>query len=194
MTFDIRVGQGFDVHALVEGRPLIMGGVTIPYPLGLLGHSDADVLLHALTDAILGTIAAGDIGHHFPPSDPQWRGAASDIFLRHAVQLVAARGGRIALLDATVLCEAPKIAPHANRIAQGDSRSSGIVWRGYVHDVLTIACLAAFVYSLGWIGPALKRARGLGMHSRGLCPSCGYRTQGLPSEKCPECGNTWRPE
>ena len=82
-----RIGQGYDVHRLVEGRPLILGGVTIPHDKGLLGHSDADVGMHALTDAIYGALAQGDIGRHFPPSDPQWKGAASEIFLRHAADL-----------------------------------------------------------------------------------------------------------
>jgi len=110
---DIRTGNGFDVHALGPGDHVILGGVSIEHDQSLIGHSDADVLLHAITDAILGAIAAGDIGHHFPPSDPQWRGASSHKFLDHAVELVAARGGRIAHVDATILCEAPKISPHA---------------------------------------------------------------------------------
>ncbi|HEY1180750.1 MAG TPA: 2-C-methyl-D-erythritol 2,4-cyclodiphosphate synthase, partial [Rhodocyclaceae bacterium] len=91
-SFDIRVGQGFDVHALVEGRPLIMGGVTIPYHLGLLGHSDADVLLHAITDALLGAAGLGDIGRHFPDTDDKWKGADSRVLLRGAMEGVKAAG------------------------------------------------------------------------------------------------------
>jgi len=113
---DIRTGQGFDVHAFTEGDQVWLGGVSIPHSKGLLGHSDADVLMHAVTDAIYGALADGDIGAHFPPSDPQWKGAASDIFLRHAAQLVRERGGMIAHVDGTVICEAPKVGPHRDAI------------------------------------------------------------------------------
>jgi 2-C-methyl-D-erythritol 4-phosphate cytidylyltransferase / 2-C-methyl-D-erythritol 2,4-cyclodiphosphate synthase len=109
---DIRTGQGFDVHAFGTGDHLWLCGVRIAHEQGLVGHSDADVGLHALTDAILGALGAGDIGMHFPPSDPQWRGAASHHFLRHAADLVAAAGGSIAHADITVICERPKIGPH----------------------------------------------------------------------------------
>ena len=109
---DIRVGQGFDVHSFGPGDGLMICGVPIPHSAGVIGHSDADVGLHALTDAILGAIGAGDIGMHFPPSDPQWRGASSDRFLAHAAGLVRARGGSIAALDVTIICERPKIAPY----------------------------------------------------------------------------------
>jgi 2-C-methyl-D-erythritol 4-phosphate cytidylyltransferase/2-C-methyl-D-erythritol 2,4-cyclodiphosphate synthase len=101
--------MGFDVHRLEVGELLWLGGVLIPHDKGLSGHSDADVALHALTDALLGTIAAGDIGTHFPPSDPQWKGADSAQFLQHAAKLIAGKGGRI---DLTIMCEAPKIGPH----------------------------------------------------------------------------------
>lgn len=107
-----RSAQGFDVHRLEAGEELWLGGVRIPHDKGLSGHSDADVALHAITDALLGTIAAGDIGTHFPPSDPQWKGAASAQFLQHAAGLVAAKGGRIDFIDLTLICEAPKIGPH----------------------------------------------------------------------------------
>ena len=113
MSIPFRVGQGFDVHALVEGRPLIIGGVTIPHTHGLLGHSDADVGMHALTDAIYGALAQGDIGRHFPPSDPQWKGAASEIFLRHAADLARSMGYRLSNADVTLICERPKVGPHA---------------------------------------------------------------------------------
>jgi 2-C-methyl-D-erythritol 4-phosphate cytidylyltransferase/2-C-methyl-D-erythritol 2,4-cyclodiphosphate synthase len=109
---DIRVGQGFDVHPFVPGDHLWICGVRIPHGVSLSGHSDADVGLHALTDAVLGAIGAGDIGMHFPPSDPRWRGAASDQFLSHAADLVRARGGAVAAVDVTVICERPKIAPY----------------------------------------------------------------------------------
>jgi 2-C-methyl-D-erythritol 4-phosphate cytidylyltransferase/2-C-methyl-D-erythritol 2,4-cyclodiphosphate synthase len=113
---DIRIGMGFDVHALGEGDHVWLGGVKIAHDQALIGHSDADVLLHALTDAVLGAIADGDIGSHFPPTDEKWRGASSDRFLAHAVALVAARGGRVAHVDATLMCERPKIGPHRDAI------------------------------------------------------------------------------
>ncbi len=109
---DIRTGTGFDVHRLAPGEELWLCGVRIEHDKGLAGHSDADVALHALTDAILGAAALGDIGEHFPPSDPQWRGASSDQFLRHAVKLAREAGYAIANIDLTIICEAPKIGPH----------------------------------------------------------------------------------
>ncbi|TMJ17188.1 MAG: bifunctional 2-C-methyl-D-erythritol 4-phosphate cytidylyltransferase/2-C-methyl-D-erythritol 2,4-cyclodiphosphate synthase [Alphaproteobacteria bacterium] len=115
-TLVSRTGLGFDVHAFAPGTSIWLGGVEIPHDRSLKGHSDADVLLHALTDAILGAIGAGDIGDHFPPSDPQWRGAASSIFLEHARSLVEARGGIIDHVDATIICEAPRIGPHRDAI------------------------------------------------------------------------------
>lgn len=109
---DIRVGTGFDVHRFVEGDNVMLCGVRIPHDKTFLGHSDADVALHALTDAILGAIGDGDIGQHFPPSDPKWAGADSSLFLRHARDLVRARGGVIAHVDVTIICERPKVGPH----------------------------------------------------------------------------------
>jgi 2-C-methyl-D-erythritol 4-phosphate cytidylyltransferase/2-C-methyl-D-erythritol 2,4-cyclodiphosphate synthase len=109
---DIRIGQGFDVHPFVSGDHLWICGVRVPHGMSLAGHSDADVGLHALTDAVLGAIGAGDIGVHFSPSDLRWRGAASDQFLRHAADLVRARGGAVAAVDVTIICERPKIAPY----------------------------------------------------------------------------------
>lgn len=109
---DVRVGQGFDVHVFGPGDHVMVCGVAIPHDAGLVGHSDADIGLHALTDAVLGAIGAGDIGMHFPPSEPRWRGAASDTFLKHAAGLVQAKGGTIAAVDLTIICERPKIAPH----------------------------------------------------------------------------------
>lgn len=109
---DVRVGNGFDVHALVEGRRLVLGGVVIPYERGLDGHSDADVLLHAVCDAILGALALGDIGRHFPDSDARWKDADSRVLLRHVVSLATARGYRVGNLDVTVIAQAPKIAPY----------------------------------------------------------------------------------
>ncbi len=113
---DIRTGQGFDVHAFCAGDHVCLGGVRIPHDFALAGHSDADVLSHAVADALYGAVADGDIGAHFPPADPQWRGAPSQIFLRHAARGVRERGGLIAHVDATLICEAPKIAPHRDAI------------------------------------------------------------------------------
>lgn len=112
MLADVRSGTGFDVHAFEAGDHVTLCGVNIPHTAGLKGHSDADAGLHALTDALLGTIGAGDIGDHFPPSDPAWRGADSAIFLSHAAVLVAERGGRITNVDVTLICEQPRIGPH----------------------------------------------------------------------------------
>ena len=112
VAYETRTAMGFDVHRLETGEELWLGGVLIPHDKGLSGHSDADVALHALTDALLGTIAAGDIGTHFPPSDPQWKGADSAQFLQHAAKLIADKRGRIDFVDLTIMCEAPKIGPH----------------------------------------------------------------------------------
>ena len=114
----IAIGQGFDVHALTTGRPLILGGVEIPFEKGLAGHSDADVLLHAITDAILGAAGLGDIGRHFPDTDPAYRGADSRMLLRQAAAKVAAKGWQVTQIDATVIAQQPKIAPYAEQMAQ----------------------------------------------------------------------------
>ncbi|SDY93778.1 2-C-methyl-D-erythritol 2,4-cyclodiphosphate synthase [Thermoactinomyces sp. DSM 45892] len=108
----IRIGQGFDVHQLAEGYPLILGGVQIPYEKGLVGHSDADVLLHTITDAILGAVALGDIGKHFPDTDPAYKGADSAELLTHVWELVKAKGYRLGNVDATIIAQRPKMAPH----------------------------------------------------------------------------------
>jgi 2-C-methyl-D-erythritol 4-phosphate cytidylyltransferase/2-C-methyl-D-erythritol 2,4-cyclodiphosphate synthase len=123
---DIRTGTGIDVHAFAPGDHVTLGGIRIAHGQTLTGHSDADVALHALTDALLGALADGDIGSHFPPSDPQWKGASSDRFLNFAVERVKARGGRIAHLDLTIVCEAPKIGPHRDAMRASISRLAGI--------------------------------------------------------------------
>lgn len=117
-AMDVRTGTGFDVHAFGPGQSVMLCGVEIPYVKGLSGHSDADVGMHALTDAIYGALAEGDIGRHFPPTDPQWKGAASRIFLAHAAERVADRGYRLSNVDVTLICERPKIGPHAAAMAQ----------------------------------------------------------------------------
>jgi 2-C-methyl-D-erythritol 2,4-cyclodiphosphate synthase len=118
----MRIGHGFDSHEFSAGVPLIIGGVKIPHDKGLSGHSDGDVLLHAITDALLGAVAAGDIGSFFPPSDPKWKGANSAIFLAEALKQVQAKGYKVENVDSTLIMEAPKIGPHAkaiqNRVAE----------------------------------------------------------------------------
>jgi 2-C-methyl-D-erythritol 4-phosphate cytidylyltransferase/2-C-methyl-D-erythritol 2,4-cyclodiphosphate synthase len=123
---DVRTGSGYDVHVFGPGDHIMLGGVRITHTHGLSGHSDADVVLHALVDAILGALADGDIGVHFPPSDPQWRGASSDRFLAFAVERVRKRGGMIAHLDATVVCEAPRIGPHRDAMRMRIAKIAGI--------------------------------------------------------------------
>jgi len=142
---DIRLGSGFDVHAFGPGDHVVLGGLSIPHGKGLAGHSDADVLLHALTDAILGALADGDIGSHFPPSDPQWRGASSRIFLEHAMTLVRQRGGMVAHLDATVICEAPKIGPHREALRRSIADITGL-------DLGRVAVKATTTEKLGFTG------------------------------------------
>ena len=123
---DVRVGIGYDVHALGSGHEVMLGGVAIPHSRGLVGHSDADVVLHALTDAVLGALGDGDIGTHFPPSDPQWKGVSSDRFLADAAARVRARGGTIAHLDVALVAEGPKIAEHRERIRASIAAIAGI--------------------------------------------------------------------
>jgi 2-C-methyl-D-erythritol 2,4-cyclodiphosphate synthase len=108
----LRIGSGVDVHALVEGRRLVLGGVTIPHSRGLLGHSDADVLLHAICDALLGALALGDLGAHFPDTDPRWRNADSRVLLRHVAVLTGERGFEVGNLDTTIVAQEPRLAPH----------------------------------------------------------------------------------
>jgi 2-C-methyl-D-erythritol 4-phosphate cytidylyltransferase / 2-C-methyl-D-erythritol 2,4-cyclodiphosphate synthase len=142
---DTRTGSGFDVHAFAPGNHVMLGGVKIPHERGVTGHSDADVALHALTDAVLGALAEGDIGSHFPPSDPQWRGASSDRFLAFAVERVRARGGRIAHLDLTIVCEAPRVGPHRDAMRARIAAIAGI-------EVDRVAVKATTSERLGFTG------------------------------------------
>jgi 2-C-methyl-D-erythritol 2,4-cyclodiphosphate synthase len=121
-----RIGQGYDCHQLVEGRKLIIGGVEIPHHLGLLGHSDADVLLHAITDALLGAAALGDIGKHFPDTDPQFKGADSRTLLKEAARRVLATGYRIGNIDATIIAQRPKLAPHIGAMCANLAQDLGL--------------------------------------------------------------------
>jgi len=141
----IRVASGYDVHAFGPGDAVTLCGVSIPHPKKLTGHSDADVGLHALTDALLGTIAEGDIGVHFPPSDARWRGAASEIFLKHAASLVRERGGSIVHVDVTLLCEAPRIGPYRDKMRARIAEMLGL-------EISRVSIKATTNEGLGFIG------------------------------------------
>ena len=121
-----RIGQGYDIHALVAGRDLILGGVKIPHTMGLLGHSDADVLLHAITDAVLGAAGLGDIGRHFPDTDAQFKGADSSVLLQEAMRRVRAQGWELVNVDSTIVAQAPKLAPHIAAINAGVAKALGV--------------------------------------------------------------------
>lgn len=142
---DIRVGTGYDVHAFAEGRALILGGVSIKHPVGLLGHSDADVLTHAVMDALLGACAMGDIGKHFPDTDPAYEGADSLALLRHCTELLAAHGWRVGNVDATVIAQAPKLAPHIDRMRVNLAAAMGI-------DLSCVSVKATTTEHLGFTG------------------------------------------
>lgn len=160
-----RIGQGYDVHRLEAGEELWLGGVLIPHDKGLSGHSDADVALHAITDAVLGGIGAGDIGTHFPPSDPQWRGARSARFLEHAVGLAREAGYAIANVDLTLICEAPKIGPHRPAMRAEVARIMGLA-----EDAVSIK--ATTTEKLGFTG------RGEGIAAQAVVLLSALRTQG----------------
>ncbi len=142
---DIRIGNGFDVHRLVQGRKLIICGVEIPHETGLLGHSDADVALHALSDAILGAAALGDIGKHFPDTDPAYSGADSRVLLRHVVELVAARGYRVGNVDITIMAQRPKMAPHIEQMRLNVAADLGV-------DIDRVSVKATTTEKLGFTG------------------------------------------
>ena len=141
----IRIGQGFDVHAFGDGDHLMLGGVRVPHDRGVLAHSDGDVVLHALCDAILGALALGDIGKHFPPSDPRWKGADSRHFLRHCNALIGERGWRVGNADVTVIGERPKVGPHA------DAMRAAIA-QDLETDIDAIAIKATTTEKLGFTG------------------------------------------
>jgi len=153
---DFLVGQGLDVHALVAGRRLVVGGVEIPHDKGLLGHSDADVLLHAICDALLGAAALGDIGRHFPDSDARYKDADSRALLRHVAQLVRAQGYQVSNVDATIIAQAPRMAPHIPRMIENIAADLGVA----------PACVnvkATTTESLGFTG------RGEGIAAQAVC-------------------------
>ena len=142
---DVRIGYGLDVHAFDKGDHVILGGIKIPHTMSLKGHSDADVVIHAITDAVLGAIAAGDIGDHFPPSDPKWKNVNSDIFLKHAVKLVAEKKGIINFVDVTIVCENPKIGPHRDSMRSNISKIINL-------DVERVSVKATTTEKLGFTG------------------------------------------
>ncbi|MBO8165243.1 MAG: 2-C-methyl-D-erythritol 2,4-cyclodiphosphate synthase [Brevibacillus sp.] len=153
----MRIGQGFDVHQLVEGRPLIVGGVTIPYEKGLLGHSDADVLLHAITDALLGAIGEGDIGRHFPDTDPAYKDADSVQLMARVWELVKERGFVLANLDATIIAQAPKMSPYIQEMRKVIARTLE------TDDLSRVNIKATTTEKLGFPG------RGEGMAAQAVC-------------------------
>jgi 2-C-methyl-D-erythritol 2,4-cyclodiphosphate synthase len=149
-----RVGLGYDVHQLKEGRPLILGGVEIPHKTGLDGHSDADVLMHAICDAILGALGQGDIGSFFPPSDPQWKDAPSKIFLQEAASQIKKQNGQLINVDAMLIAEAPKIAPHISAMKNNIAAALGVKPR-------YIGIKATTNETMGFIG----RGEGMAAHA-----------------------------
>ena len=153
---NIRIGQGYDVHAFGDGDHVVLGGVRVPHDRGVLAHSDGDVVIHALCDAILGALALGDIGQHFPPSDPQWKGADSRAFLRHCDALAGERGWRLGNADVTVVCERPKVGPHAAAMRDVLAQELAV-------DVEAISIKATTSEKLGFTG------RGEGIAAMAVC-------------------------
>ncbi len=153
---NIRIGQGFDVHAFGEGNHLMLGGVRVPHTQGVLAHSDGDVVLHALCDALLGALALGDIGRHFPPTDPRWKDADSRAFLRHCAGLLRERGWKLGNADVTVICERPRIGPHADAMRVLIAEDLGVV-------VDAISIKATTSETLGFTG------RGEGIAAQAAC-------------------------
>lgn len=156
MSTNLRIGQGFDVHALVKGRRLIVGGVEIPYPLGLQGHSDADVLLHAISDALLGAAALGDIGQHFPDNDATYRDVDSRFLLRQVLKLIKASGFVPVNVDATIIAQAPRMAPHIPAMVAHIAADVGL-------DVKSVNVKATTTEQLGFSG------RGEGIAAQAIC-------------------------
>lgn len=151
-----RIGQGFDVHAFGEGDHVMLGGVRVPHDRGILAHSDGDVALHALCDALLGALALGDIGRHFPPSDPQWKGADSRAFVRHCAGLLRERGWQAGNVDVTVICERPKVGPHATAMREVIAQDLGL-------EIDAVSVKATTTETLGFAG------RGEGIAAQAVC-------------------------
>jgi 2-C-methyl-D-erythritol 2,4-cyclodiphosphate synthase len=156
MITDIRIGHGFDVHAFGDGDHVMLGGVRVPHVRGIVAHSDGDVALHALCDAILGALALGDIGQHFPPSDDRWKDADSRVFLRHCDALIRERGWRVGNCDISVICERPKVGPHAQAMRTAIAADLGI-------DIDAVSVKATTTETLGFTG------RGEGIAAQAAC-------------------------
>ena len=162
----LRIGQGYDVHRLVEGRDLIIGGVNIPHTVGLLGHSDADVLLHAIADALLGAAALGDIGKHFPDTDPAYKGISSLKLLEAVADLLRSRGFRIINIDSTVIAQAPKLMPHIEAMRENIAKALGI-------DVSYVSVKATTEEKLGFTGEKLGIAsQAIALIEECTAPNC----------------------
>ena len=155
-TSGFRIGQGFDVHAFGDGDHVMLGGVRVPHECGIVAHSDGDVVLHALCDAMLGALALGDIGRHFPPSDPQWKGADSRAFVRHCDHLVRNLGWKVGNIDITVICERPKVGPHADEMRRLIALDLGI-------GIGEVSVKATTTEKLGFTG------RGEGIAAQAAC-------------------------
>lgn len=153
---NLRIGQGYDVHAFGAGDHVMLGGVRVPHVRGVEAHSDGDVVIHALCDAVLGALALGDIGRHFPPSDPRWRDADSRVFLRHCRALAAERGWRVGNADVTVVCEAPRVGPHVDAMREALAADMGV-------DVEAVSVKATTTERLGFTG------RGEGIAALAVC-------------------------
>ena len=156
MSIDIRIGHGFDVHAFGDGDHVMLGGVRVPHARGVLAHSDGDVALHALCDAMLGALALGDIGKHFPPSDDRWKGADSRAFVRHCDALLRERGWRVGNCDITVVCERPKVGPHAQAMREAIAADLDIA-------IDAVSVKATTTETLGFTG------RGEGIAAHAVC-------------------------
>ena len=156
MNIDFRIGQGFDVHAFGDGDHVMLGGVRVPHARGVLAHSDGGVVLHALCDAILGALALGDIGKHFPPSDARWKGADSRAFVRHCDALIREHGWKVGNCDLTVVCERPKVGPHAMAMRETIAADLGI-------DIDRVSVKATTTETLGFTG------RGEGIAAQAVC-------------------------
>lgn len=174
----MRIGMGYDVHKLVEGRDMIIGGVKIPYEKGLLGHSDADVLLHAISDALLGAAALGDIGKHFPDSDPAYKGISSIILLQHVGKLLEENGFLIENIDATIIAQAPKMRPHIDAMRENIANALGI-------EVSQVNVKATTEEGLGFTGT------GEGISSQAICmltSPFNLTASDVSEGKCAGCG------
>ena len=186
----LRVGEGWDTHALVPGRPLVLGGITVPHTHGLLGHSDADALLHAITDALLGAAALGDIGRHFPDTDPEFKGADSVVLLAEAARRVRAAGFEIVNVDSTVVAQAPKLAPHIPAMVARIAQALGL-------DASRVNVKAKTAEKMGPVGELLATVQGVlastaARHCSNSAPGWPMRCTARCSTARPRCATRHR--